>query len=82
MPRLRHIQTMALPNAPRLDAAMTCAEPGGRSGRSYHHDDSRRERSRRAAFKGYKRKKISSASQRASRSGECASEPAQPASGA
>ena len=44
MPRRRHIQAIALPNGPRIDAASACAEPGGRSGRSCHHGGSRTER--------------------------------------
>ena len=49
MPRRRHIQAMALPNAPRSDAASACAEPGGRSGRSCYQDGSVERRSPRQA---------------------------------
>ena len=68
----RHIQRIELPNGPRTDAASACAEPAGRSGRSCHHGASRPERSRRTAFKGSRRKKISRASQWTSHSGGCA----------
>jgi len=85
MPWRRHIQRIERPNGPRTDAASACAEPAGRSGRSCHHDDaSRPERSRRTAFKGSRRKNISSASQWTSHSGDRAdaSGPARCASGA
>jgi len=65
MPWRRHIRAIANPNWPRTDAASASAEPGGRSGRSFPHDDTSRPwRCMRMAFKGSRRQKISRASQR------------------
>ncbi len=73
IPRRWHIQAIALPKWPRIDAAPACVEPAGRSGRwSGHKAAILRERRRRAASARSSRKRISTASKWTSHAGNCA----------
>jgi hypothetical protein len=84
IPWRRHMEAIALPNGPRIDAARAWIEPAGRSGRSCHHACTWRERRRRAARPCFARKRSRRTRHWTSHSGKCAdaSGPARSASGA